>query len=95
MVVPVCQTKGGPQTDKDSRAPNKEKAARWRVERQSVGTAPGADQSAPRIARSEEDVPAMFGGLVWPDPINAFATSRTKPNMNPPTTAPYITETDT
>ena len=37
----------------------------------------------------------MFGGLVSPDPINAFATSRTKPNMNPLTTVPYITEADT
>src|SRR5215471_10950668 len=35
------------------------------------------------------------GGLVLPDLINAFATSRTKPNMNPPTTVPYITEART
>ena len=62
---------------------------------QSVGTAPGVDQSAPRIARSEEGVPATFGGLVSPDLINAFATNRTKPNMNPPTTVPYITEAGT
>jgi hypothetical protein len=44
---------------------------------------------------SEEGVPAMFGGLVSPDLINAFATNRTKPNMNPPTTVPYITEAGT
>ena len=31
--------------------------------------------SAPRIAMSEEGVPAMFGGLVSPDLINAFATN--------------------
>src|SRR5262249_2296611 len=52
-------------------------------------------QSAPRIAMSEEGVPAMFGRLVSPDLINAFATNRTKPNMNPPTTVPYITEAGT
>ena len=52
-------------------------------------------QSAPRIAMSEEGVPAMFGGLVSPDLINAFATNRTKPNMNPPTTVPYITDAGT
>jgi hypothetical protein len=55
----------------------------------------GADQFARRIATSEEGVPAMFGGLVSPDLINAFATNRTKPNMNPPTTVPYITEAGT
>ena len=55
----------------------------------------GADQFAWRIATSEEGVPAMFGGLVSPDLINAFATNRTKPNMNPPTTVPYITEAGT
>src|SRR5215831_3925029 len=48
----------------------------------------GADQFPQRIATSEEGVPAMFGGLVSPDLINAFATNRTKPNMNPPTTVP-------
>jgi hypothetical protein len=74
---------------------NKEKPPGGMSSDQSVGTAPGADQAAPRIARSEEDVPATFGGLAWTDPINAFATSRTKPNMNPPPTVPYITETDT
>ena len=31
--------------------------------------------SAPRIAMSEEGVPAMFGGLVLPDLINVFATN--------------------
>ena len=31
--------------------------------------------SAPRIAMSEEGVPAMFGGLVSPDLINVFATN--------------------
>ena len=31
--------------------------------------------ASPRIAMSEEGVPAMFGGLVLPDLINAFATS--------------------
>jgi hypothetical protein len=55
----------------------------------------GADQFAERIATSEEGVPAMFGGLVSPDLKNAFATNRTKPNMNPPTTVPYITEAGT
>jgi len=35
---------------------------------------------------------AVFGGLVSRDLINAFATNRTKPNMNPPTTVPNITE---
>jgi hypothetical protein len=33
-----------------------------------------------------------FGGLVSPDLVNAFATNRTKSNMNPPTTVPYVTE---
>src|SRR5262249_21136645 len=55
----------------------------------------GADQSVGRIATSEEGVPAMFGGLDSPDLINAFATNRTKPNMSPPTTVPYITEAGT
>jgi hypothetical protein len=64
------------------------------AKRSTAETAPRAEQSAPRIARSEEDVPARLGGLVSPDLINAFATSRTKPNMNPPTTVPYITEAD-
>jgi hypothetical protein len=54
-----------------------------------------ADQFAERIATSEEGVPAVFRGLVSPDLINAFATNRTKPNMNPPTTVPYITEAGT
>src|SRR5262245_14514055 len=31
--------------------------------------------ASPRIAMSEEGVPAMFGRLVLPDLINAFATS--------------------
>jgi hypothetical protein len=44
---------------------------------------------------SEEGVPEMFGGLVSPDLINVSATNRTKPNMNPPTTVPYITEAGT
>src|SRR6516225_4509043 len=52
----------------------------------------GADHSVRRIATSEEGVPAPFGGVVSPDLINAFTTSRTKPNMNPPTTVPYVTE---
>ena len=52
-------------------------------------------QSASRIAASEEGVPAMFGGVVSLDLINAFATNRTKPNMNPPTAVPYITEAGT
>jgi hypothetical protein len=56
----------------------------------------GADQFAEQIATSEEGVPAvLFGGLVSPDLINAFATNRTKPNMNPITTVPYITEAGT
>jgi drug/metabolite transporter (DMT)-like permease len=42
--------------------------------------------------RSEEGVPALFGGVISPDLINAFATNRTKPNMNPPMAIPYITE---
>jgi hypothetical protein len=41
------------------------------------------DQSAPRIAASEEGVPASFGGVVSLDLINALATNRTKANMNP------------
>ena len=52
-------------------------------------------QSASRIAASEEGVPAMFGGVVSLDLINAFATNRTKPNMNAPTAVPYITEAGT
>jgi len=56
----------------------------------------GANQFAERIATSEEGVPAaVFGGLVSRDLINAFATNRTKPSMNPPTTVPYITEAGT
>ena len=61
-------------------------------ERRSVVAAPRADQSTPRIATSEEGVPALFGGVVSLDLINALATNRTKPNMNPPTAVPYITE---
>jgi hypothetical protein len=53
------------------------------------------DQSAPRIAASEEGVPASFGGVVSLDLINALATNRTKANMNPPTAVPYITEAGT
>ena len=48
-----------------------------------------------RIAASEEGVPALFGGVVSLDLINALATDRTKANMNPPTTVPYITEAGT
>jgi len=46
---------------------------------------------------SEEGVPAMSGGLVSPDLIiiTALATNCTKPNMNPPTTVPYIKEAGT
>jgi hypothetical protein len=55
----------------------------------------GADQLAPRIATSQEGVPAMFGGIVSLSLINAFATNRTKPNMNPPMAIPYITEAGT
>jgi hypothetical protein len=56
---------------------------------------PGAQLSASRIAASKEGVPAMFGDVVSLDLINAFATNRTKPNMNPPTAVPYITEAGT
>jgi len=49
-------------------------------------------QSAPQIAASQEGVPALFGGVVSLNLINAFATNRTKTNMNPPTAVPYITE---
>jgi hypothetical protein len=51
--------------------------------------------SAPQIAASQEGVPALFGGVVSLDLINAFATNRTKANMNPPTAVPYITEAGT
>jgi hypothetical protein len=40
-------------------------------------------------------VPALFGGVVSLDLINALATNRTKANMNPPTTVPDITEAST
>jgi hypothetical protein len=40
-------------------------------------------------------VPAMFGGVVSLNLINAFATNRTKPNMSPPTAVPDITEAGT
>jgi hypothetical protein len=50
------------------------------------------DKSAPRIAASEEGVPALFGGVVSLHLINAFATNRTKASMNPPTAVPDITE---
>ena len=53
------------------------------------------DQSVPRFAASEEGVPALFGDVVSLDLINALATTRTKANMNPPTTVPYITEAGT
>jgi hypothetical protein len=66
-----------------------------RVKRLTIRQCSGADQFAQRIATSEEGMPAMFGGLVSPDLVNAFATNRTKPNMNPPTTVPYITEAGT
>jgi hypothetical protein len=56
---------------------------------------PAAASDDGRRDPSEEGVPAMFGGLVLPDLINAFAPNRTKPNMNPPTTVPYITEAST
>src|SRR5262245_50155143 len=48
--------------------------------------------SAPQLAASQEAVPALFGGVVSFDLINAFATNRTKANMNPTTAVPYITE---
>src|SRR5262245_29510614 len=51
--------------------------------------------SAPQIAASQERVPALFGGVVLLDLVNPFATNRTKPNMNPPTAVPYITEAGT
>jgi hypothetical protein len=51
--------------------------------------------SAPRIAGSKKGVPAMFGGVASLDLINGFATNRTKPNMNPPTAVPDITEAGT
>jgi hypothetical protein len=51
--------------------------------------------SAPQIAASQEGVPALFGGVVSLDLINAFATNRTKANVNPPTAGPYITEAGT
>jgi hypothetical protein len=62
-----------------------------------VALGAGAERpiSAPRIVASEEGVPAIFGGVVSLDVINRFAKSRTKPNMNPPTAVPYITEADT
>ena len=44
---------------------------------------------------SEEGVPAMFDGVISLGLINGFATSRTKPNVNPPMAVPYITEADT
>jgi len=50
--------------------------------------------SALRIAASEEGVPALLGGVVSLDLINAFATNRTKANMSPPTPIPYITEAE-
>jgi hypothetical protein len=62
-------------------------AARWRAER--------PNHSAPRIAASEEGVPAIFGGVVSLSLINSFATNRTKPNMDPPIAIPYIAEADT
>ena len=39
---------------------------------------------SPRNAASEEGVPALFGGVVSLDVINALATNRTKANVNPP-----------
>ena len=51
--------------------------------------------STPQIAPSQEGVPALFGGVVSLDFINAFATNRTKANMNPPPAVPYITEAGT
>jgi hypothetical protein len=51
--------------------------------------------STPQIAPSQEGVPALFGGVVPLDFINAFATNRTKANMNPPPAVPYITEAGT
>jgi hypothetical protein len=40
-----------------------------------LGRQPGTEQSASRIAASKEGVPAMFGGVVSFDLINAFATN--------------------
>jgi hypothetical protein len=53
------------------------------------------NHSAPRIAASEEGVPAIFGGVLSLNLINSFAANRTKSNMNPPPAIPYITEADT
>jgi len=61
----------------------------------SAGGDGGAEQLAARIATSEEGVPAMSGGIVSLSLIDAFATNRTKPNVNPPTPVPYITEAGT
>jgi hypothetical protein len=56
---------------------------------------PESQLSASRIAATEEGVPAPFGGLVSLDLINAFATNRAKPNMNPPTTVPSVADAGT
>jgi hypothetical protein len=40
-------------------------------------------------------MPAMFDGVVSLGLINGFATTRTKPKMNPPMAVPDITKADT
>jgi hypothetical protein len=60
-----------------------------------IGLQFGQKYSAPRNAASKEGVPTIFGGIVFLVLINALATSRTKSNMNPPSTVPDITETGT
>src|SRR5262249_3526181 len=52
-------------------------------------------QRAHRCVLSKEGVPAGFGGLVLRVLINGFAAHRTKPNMNPPSAVPDVTETGT
>jgi hypothetical protein len=49
--------------------------------------------SARRNAPSKEGVPTVFGRIVLLVPINGFATSRTKSNMNRPSAVADVTET--
>jgi hypothetical protein len=51
--------------------------------------------SGPRSAVSQGGVPAVCGGVVLCVLISGFAVNRTKPNMNPPSAVPDITEADT
>jgi hypothetical protein len=46
-------------------------------------------------AASKKGVPTLFGLVVLLDLVNAFATSRTEANMNPPAAIPYITKAGT